>query len=143
MKTHLTPAAATHAMCGRIATHSVATLEEFNAHADRCANCVRKMDTISGEMTYRMESRCATDDVVCGPVERQVFGCYVATRPFPAKRAFFSWRKVGGLRHWRIGRFGGSFYIAKPHHSQWAIAIREGSGEVAATVAVIVSLFLV
>lgn len=22
-------------------------------------------------------------------------------------------RKVGGLWHWRIGRFGGSFYVAK------------------------------
>jgi hypothetical protein len=24
-----------------------------------------------------------------------------------------SYRKVGGLHHWRIGRLGGSFYIAR------------------------------
>jgi hypothetical protein len=30
----------------------------------------------------------------------------------PVKRPFFIWRKVGGLRHWRIGRFGGSIYRA-------------------------------
>lgn len=24
-----------------------------------------------------------------------------------------SWRKVGGLHHWRLGRLGGSFYIAR------------------------------
>jgi len=23
------------------------------------------------------------------------------------------WRKVGGLRFWRIGRLGGSFYVCK------------------------------
>jgi hypothetical protein len=32
----------------------------------------------------------------------------------PVKRPFFVWRRVGGLRHWRIGRLGGSFYLAKP-----------------------------
>lgn len=29
-------------------------------------------------------------------------------------------RKVGGLWHWRIGRFGGSFYRAKPKAQIWA-----------------------
>ena len=25
------------------------------------------------------------------------------------------WRRVGGLRFWRIGRLGGSFYVASRH----------------------------
>ena len=28
-------------------------------------------------------------------------------------RPLLQWRKVGGLRHWRIGAFGGSFYFSK------------------------------
>lgn len=33
---------------------------------------------------------------------------------FIAPRAFSaSWKKQGGLRFFRIGRFGGSFYLAK------------------------------
>lgn len=24
-----------------------------------------------------------------------------------------TYKKVGGLHHWKIGRFGGSFYVAK------------------------------
>lgn len=28
-----------------------------------------------------------------------------------------SFRKVGGLYHWKIGRFGGSFYMARAYKS--------------------------
>ncbi len=39
----------------------------------------------------------------------------VAPMVWPVRRREFllSWRKVGGLYHWRVGRLGGSFYIAK------------------------------
>lgn len=30
----------------------------------------------------------------------------------PRRAPFMSYRKVGGLRFWRIGRLGGSFYLA-------------------------------
>ena len=30
-----------------------------------------------------------------------------------AARSLVSLRKVGGLHHWRVGKLGGSFYIAK------------------------------
>ena len=29
-------------------------------------------------------------------------------------------KKIGGLYHWRIGRVGGSFYLAKPKPRTWA-----------------------
>lgn len=33
----------------------------------------------------------------------------------PAKRrAWISFKRVGGLYHWRVGRLGGSFYLTKP-----------------------------
>lgn len=32
--------------------------------------------------------------------------------PVP-RRPFASFRRVGGLYHWRIGRLGGSFYLAR------------------------------
>jgi len=31
----------------------------------------------------------------------------------PARKPWLTIRKVGGLLHWRIGRLGGSFYLAK------------------------------
>jgi hypothetical protein len=30
-----------------------------------------------------------------------------------------TYRKVGGLHHWRIGRLGGSFYLLKPVPINW------------------------
>lgn len=30
-----------------------------------------------------------------------------------------TYRKVGGLHHWRVGRLGGSFYIAKRAPTTW------------------------
>lgn len=32
--------------------------------------------------------------------------------PITTRQPFFSYRKVGGLHFWRIGRLGGSVYIA-------------------------------
>lgn len=53
-----------------------------------------------------------------------------------------TYRKIGGLHHWRIGRLGGSFYIKRAVvRSQWSIAIHEGAGEIAATTLVIAALF--
>ena len=31
-----------------------------------------------------------------------------------------TYKKIGGLHHWRIGRVGGSFYFAKPQPRTWA-----------------------
>lgn len=31
----------------------------------------------------------------------------------------FSYRKVGGLHFWRIGRFGGMFYLSKRPDPVW------------------------
>lgn len=33
-----------------------------------------------------------------------------------------TYRKVGGLHHWRVGRLGGSFYIAKRAPTTWESA---------------------
>lgn len=43
----------------------------------------------------------------------------------------FNYRKVGGLHHWRIGRLGGSFYIAR-RRSNWT------AGPIAIIVAILV-----
>ena len=57
------------------------------------------------------------------------------------KVGMMSYRKVGGLHHWRVGRVGGSFYIKRAVVlSQWNIAIREGAAEIAATTVVIAAL---
>lgn len=49
-----------------------------------------------------------------------------------------TYRKVGGLYHWRIGRIGGSFYLAKPQPRTWA---RDTDRYTAQTFAVAVAVF--
>jgi hypothetical protein len=54
-------------------------------------------------------------------------------------------KKNGGLWFWRIGRVGGSFYVAKARRverprSEWSIALRASRYEIAATAATIAAL---
>lgn len=90
---------------------------EFPAHPEYLIGSdATRNDAVIGakaEIDYQLaQSRCelrATDDVVRGPIMDRRSDAL----PVPAKRPFFNWRKVGGLRHWRIGRLGGSFYLAR------------------------------
>lgn len=61
------------------------------------------------------------------------------------RRPFFSYRKVGGLHHWRAGRFGGSFYasrqLARPM-SEWKIALHADRWLVRATVVAVGTILM-
>jgi hypothetical protein len=50
-------------------------------------------------------------DHVCS--NRLIWGDEPRGRVRKSPPARFSFRKVGGLYHWRVGRLGGSFYVAK------------------------------
>ena len=53
------------------------------------------------------------------PVRYDMYADFLARRyhiaapklPLPLLR--LEWRKVGGIRFWRVGRLGGSFYISR------------------------------
>jgi len=52
----------------------------------------------------------------------------------------FSYRKIGGLHHWRIGRFGGSFYVSRRparRMSEMQIALHSDRWLVRGTIAIV------
>jgi hypothetical protein len=60
---------------------------------------LRSKDWRKGYTDYRREAKVAAKLVL--PWDQ------------PKREPFLHWHKVGGLRHWRVGRFGGSFYVAR------------------------------
>jgi hypothetical protein len=56
-----------------------------------------------------------------------------------------TYHKVGGLHHWRIGRFGGSFYVARKAArpmTEWQIALHADRWLVRATVLAVGSMLI-
>lgn len=119
--------------------HSV-TWRELNATADHvpmndaapagavCCERISAETITAGPIELRGRERMlafweAADDAAtvlcaapsCAPADYAMPGSYTVAAP---RRAWISFKRVGGLYHWRIGRTGGSFYRSRPR-SEW------------------------